>query len=170
MHRSRDIQVEIFEPWDRDYFQALSTSEQAETCEKLVKTQFFMVLSTKIPVLRIFCVKNMQKNPFGEGQVKKAGKKNDCVPGKSKYVTGELYLNRSSLRLTSHLSVFSKFASISAPTDQKIFIQTRDYLFPWITEVIFEPRPEVPVMGFEPDPLQKLAFILANKGILKNIS
>jgi hypothetical protein len=62
MHRSRDIQVGIFEPWDWVYFQALPRRVRAEICEKLVKTQFFMVLNTGIPVLRKFMLKNMQKS------------------------------------------------------------------------------------------------------------
>jgi hypothetical protein len=69
MHRSRDIQVGIFEPWDWVYFQALPTRVRAEICEKLVQTLFFMVLNTGIPDLRKFMLKNLQKNPFGEGQV-----------------------------------------------------------------------------------------------------
>jgi hypothetical protein len=49
--------VGIFEPWDLVYFQALA------------QTQFFMVLNKGIPVLRKFMLKNLQKIPFGEGQV-----------------------------------------------------------------------------------------------------
>jgi hypothetical protein len=72
MHRSRDIQVKIFEPWDWVYFQALPSWARAEICEKLVQTPFFMVVNTGIPVLRKFMLKNMQKIPFEshkEGQV-----------------------------------------------------------------------------------------------------
>jgi hypothetical protein len=35
----------------------------------LAQTPFFMVLNTGIPVLRKFMLKNLQKIPFGEGQV-----------------------------------------------------------------------------------------------------
>jgi hypothetical protein len=69
MHRSRDIQVGIFEPWDLVYFQALPSRVRAEICQKLVQTPFFMVLNTGIPVLRKFWFKNLQKIIFGEGQV-----------------------------------------------------------------------------------------------------
>jgi hypothetical protein len=69
MHGSRDIQVWIFEPWDWVYFQALSSWARAKTFQKLVQTPFFMVLSTRIPVLRKFRSKNLQKILFGEGQV-----------------------------------------------------------------------------------------------------
>jgi hypothetical protein len=62
--------VGIFEPWDWVYFQALPSWAQAEICKKLVQTPLFMVLNTGIPVLRKFMLKNMQKIPFGEGQVK----------------------------------------------------------------------------------------------------
>jgi hypothetical protein len=61
MHRSRDIQVGIFEPWDWVYFQALTSRVRAEICEKQVHTPFFTVLNTGIPVLRKFMLKNMQK-------------------------------------------------------------------------------------------------------------
>jgi hypothetical protein len=79
MHSSRDIQVGIFEPWDWVYFQALPSRVRAETCEKLVQTPFFIVLNTGIPVLRKFMLKNMQKIPFGEGQVQ------DLIPALSCY-------------------------------------------------------------------------------------
>jgi hypothetical protein len=62
--------VGIFEPWDLVYFQTLPSRFRAEICEKLVQTPFFMVLNTGIPVLRNFMLKNMQKIPFEEGQVK----------------------------------------------------------------------------------------------------
>jgi hypothetical protein len=48
---------------------ALPSRVRAEICQKLVQTQFFMVLNTGIPVLRKFMLKNLQKIPFGEGQV-----------------------------------------------------------------------------------------------------
>jgi hypothetical protein len=69
MHRSRDIEVGIFESWDWVYFQALPNWAWAEICQKLVQTPFFMELSTGIPVLRKFGFKNLQKIIFGEGQV-----------------------------------------------------------------------------------------------------
>jgi hypothetical protein len=69
MHRSRDIQVGIFESWNLVYFQALPSWARDEKCWKLAQTPFFMVLNTGIPVLRKFRLKNLQKNPFGEGQV-----------------------------------------------------------------------------------------------------
>jgi hypothetical protein len=69
MHRSRDIQVGIFEPWNWFYFQALPSWVRAEICQILVQTPFFMVLNTGIPVLRKFMLKNLQKIPFSEGQV-----------------------------------------------------------------------------------------------------
>jgi hypothetical protein len=61
MHRSWDIQVGIFEPWDWVYFQALPSWAWAETCQKLTQTTFFMVLSTGILVLRKCRFKNLQK-------------------------------------------------------------------------------------------------------------
>jgi hypothetical protein len=70
MHRSRDIQVGILEPWDWVYFQAFLSWAWTEICQKLVQTPFLMELSTGIPVLRKFMLKNMQKIPFGEGQVR----------------------------------------------------------------------------------------------------
>jgi hypothetical protein len=57
------------EPWDLVYFQALPSWARAEICKKLAQTPFFMVLHTDIPVLRKFMLKNLQKFPFGEGQV-----------------------------------------------------------------------------------------------------
>jgi hypothetical protein len=69
MHRSRDIQVRIFEPWDWVHFQALPSWAWAEICQKLVQTPFFMVLNTGIPGLRKFRFKNLLEIPFGEGQV-----------------------------------------------------------------------------------------------------
>jgi hypothetical protein len=69
MHRSRDIQVGIFEPWYWVYYQAPPSWMRAETCQKLRQTQFFIVLNIRIPVLRKFCFKNLHKIPFGEGQV-----------------------------------------------------------------------------------------------------
>jgi hypothetical protein len=69
MHRFRDIQVGIFEPWDWAYFQALLSWAWAEIYQKLVQTPYFMVLSTGIPVLRKFRFKNLQTIPFGEGHV-----------------------------------------------------------------------------------------------------
>jgi hypothetical protein len=69
MYRSRDIQVGIFVPWDWVYFQALPSWALAEICQILVQTPFFMVSNTGIPVLRKFMLKNLQKIPFGEGQV-----------------------------------------------------------------------------------------------------
>jgi hypothetical protein len=69
MHRSRDIRVGIFEPLDWVYFQALPSWARAETYQKLVKTQFFTVLNTGIPVFRKIMLKNLQKVSFGEGQV-----------------------------------------------------------------------------------------------------
>jgi hypothetical protein len=69
MHRSRGIQVGIFEPWDWVYFQALPSWVWAEICQKVVQTPFVMVLNTGIPVLRKFWLKYLQKNLFGEGQV-----------------------------------------------------------------------------------------------------
>jgi hypothetical protein len=69
MHRSRDIQVGTFEPWDLVYFQALPSWTWAKICQKLVQTSFFMVLNTRIPVLRKFWFKNLQKTLFGEGRV-----------------------------------------------------------------------------------------------------
>jgi hypothetical protein len=61
--------VGIFKPWDWVYFQALPSWARAEICKKLVQTPFFMVLNTGIPVLRKFILKNLQKIPFGDGQV-----------------------------------------------------------------------------------------------------
>jgi hypothetical protein len=75
MHRSRDIQVGIFEPWDLVYFQALTSRIRAGICEKHVQTPFFTVLNTGIPVLRKFMLKNMQKIPFGGG-----GQVQDPIP------------------------------------------------------------------------------------------
>jgi hypothetical protein len=46
-----DIQVGIFEPWSW-VFQVLWTSQRAGTSPKLAQTQFSMVLSTRIPVLK----------------------------------------------------------------------------------------------------------------------
>jgi hypothetical protein len=69
MHRSRDIQVGIIEPWDCVYFQALPSWAWAEICQKRVQTPFFMVLNTEIPVLRQFWFKNLHKILFGEGHV-----------------------------------------------------------------------------------------------------
>jgi hypothetical protein len=48
MHRSGDIQVGIFEPWDWVYFQAHPSWARAETCQKLMQTQFLIVLNTGI--------------------------------------------------------------------------------------------------------------------------
>jgi hypothetical protein len=62
MHRSRDIQVEIFEPWDWVYFLALPSWAWAEICQKVVQTPFVMVLNTGISVLRKFMLKNLQKS------------------------------------------------------------------------------------------------------------
>jgi hypothetical protein len=74
---------------------------RAKTSKKLAKTQFLMVLSSDISVLRKFCFKNMQKIPFGEGQVQDPI---PVVPGKffaggffvgtffvGKFFTGELF-------------------------------------------------------------------------------
>jgi hypothetical protein len=58
-----------WEPWDWVYFLALPSWARAETCQKLVQTPFFIVLNTVILVLRKFCFKDIQKIPFGEGQV-----------------------------------------------------------------------------------------------------
>jgi hypothetical protein len=69
MHRSRDIQVGIYEPWDWVYFQALPSWAWAEICQKEVQTPFDMVLNTGIPVLRKLWFKNLQKILFGEGPV-----------------------------------------------------------------------------------------------------
>jgi hypothetical protein len=69
MQRSRDIQVGIFEPRDWVYFQALPSLVQAEICQNVVQTQFFMLLYTGIPVLRKFMLKKLQKITFREGQV-----------------------------------------------------------------------------------------------------
>jgi hypothetical protein len=69
MHRSRDIQVGIFEPLDWVSFQALPSWACAEISQKVVQTPFFMVLSTGIPGLRKFRFKNLLKIPFEEGQV-----------------------------------------------------------------------------------------------------
>jgi hypothetical protein len=69
MHRSRDIQVGIFEPWDWVYFQALASWAWTEICQKVVQTPFVMILNKGIPVLRKVWFKNLQKILFGEGQV-----------------------------------------------------------------------------------------------------
>jgi hypothetical protein len=69
MHRFRDIQVGIFEPWDWVYFQALPSLVWAKTYQKLVQSPFFIVLSTRISDLRKFGFINMKKISFGEGQV-----------------------------------------------------------------------------------------------------
>jgi hypothetical protein len=61
--------VGIFEPWDLVYFQALPSMTWAVICQKLVKTSFFMVLNTGIPVLRKCRFKSLQKTLFGEGQI-----------------------------------------------------------------------------------------------------
>jgi hypothetical protein len=62
--------VGIFEPWDWVYFQALLSWAWTVIYQKLVQTPLFMVLNTGIPVLRKFMLKNLQKIPFGEGQVR----------------------------------------------------------------------------------------------------
>jgi hypothetical protein len=67
MHRSRDIQVGIFEPWDWVYFQALSSWARAEIYQKQEQTPFFIVLNTVISVLRKCGLKILQKILFGEG-------------------------------------------------------------------------------------------------------
>jgi hypothetical protein len=69
MHRPQDIQVEIFEPWDWVYFQALPSWPWAGICQKLVQTAFLMILNTGLLVLRKCWFKNLQKILFGEGQV-----------------------------------------------------------------------------------------------------
>jgi hypothetical protein len=50
-------------------FQALLTCEHTETCQKLAQTLFYMVLSKRIPVLRKFSFKDMQKIPFEENHI-----------------------------------------------------------------------------------------------------
>jgi hypothetical protein len=69
MHRSRDIQVVIFESWDWVYFQALPSWVRVKTYQKLVQSPFFIDLSTRIPDLKKFSFINMKKISFGEGQV-----------------------------------------------------------------------------------------------------
>jgi hypothetical protein len=78
MHRSRNIQVGIFEPWDWLYFQALPSWVRTKTYQKLVQSPFFMILSTRIPDLRKFSFINMKKISFGEGQ---AQDKITALPG-----------------------------------------------------------------------------------------
>jgi hypothetical protein len=65
MHRSRDIQVGIFEPWDWVYFQAFPSYAWTEIRANTV----FHGIDTGIPVLRKFWFKNLQKILFGEVQV-----------------------------------------------------------------------------------------------------
>jgi hypothetical protein len=47
----------------------ITKSMRTKTGQKLVQTQFFMKLSTGIPVLRKFWFKTLQKIPFREGHV-----------------------------------------------------------------------------------------------------
>jgi hypothetical protein len=62
MHRSRDIQLGIFEPKDWGYFQVLPSWARAETFQK---TQFFIELSTE-PNLKKKVKKNLHTIPFGD--------------------------------------------------------------------------------------------------------
>jgi hypothetical protein len=80
--------VGIFEPWDWVYFQAPT---RAETYHKLVQTPFFTVLNTGIPVFRKFMLKNLQKFPFGEGQVQDSI---PALPGHGSKIPAVLLGNR----------------------------------------------------------------------------
>jgi hypothetical protein len=65
MHRVRDIQVGIFEPWDWVYFQELPCWAGAGICQILVQTPFLMVLNTGIQKSRN--VGKLAKNPIWRG-------------------------------------------------------------------------------------------------------
>jgi hypothetical protein len=59
-----------------------------------VQTLFFVVLNTVIPVLRKFMLKNLQKIPFGEGQVQDLI---PALPGHGSKIPAELLGDRLSL-------------------------------------------------------------------------
>jgi hypothetical protein len=101
MHRSRDIQVGIFDPWDCVYFQALPSWARAEMYQKLVQTPFFMVLNTRIPVLRKNWLKNLQKILFGEGHVQDPI---PALPGHGSKIPAVLLGDRKSL---AYIQIFS---------------------------------------------------------------
>jgi hypothetical protein len=70
MHRSRDNQVGIFEPWDWVYIQAFPSLARAESYQKLVQTPIFMVLNPGILVLKFekFEVQKLtKKKPIWRG-------------------------------------------------------------------------------------------------------
>jgi hypothetical protein len=66
MHRSRDIQEGIFEPWDWVYFQALPKWAWAEICQKLVQTPLFMFTQMNLSFEK-FEDKNFTKKPIWRG-------------------------------------------------------------------------------------------------------
>jgi hypothetical protein len=56
------VQVGIFETWDWITYRHFPIL--VGTTPKLVQLPFYMLLSARIPVLRIFCFKNIQKITF----------------------------------------------------------------------------------------------------------